>query len=295
MPSTEHRAPSTFSGLYIATLTPLAPSGRLDLGVLRAHTAFLAESGAAGVCPVGTTGEFLYLSAGEKVRLIEETVSATGGRLRVIAGVWALTAKEIVLLARAAQAAGADAVFLPPPIYYPADDRTIYHHYAAVRAATDRPVFAYNIPYAANVIRLECVERMVEDGVIAGIKDSSGKAERVQALVERFGQKITVMAASDSFASEGRRLGAHGFISALANVWPCAFARLWAGDESIQSAVDGARNAVKQAGGIPALKYLAARRGFAFGASRLPFSDLSEEQKAALDAAYQAAAEQGME
>jgi len=284
-----------FRDLYVATLTPFDANGRLDFGVLRAHLAFLADEGAAGVCPVGTTGEFLYLRVGEKVRVIEETVAAAKGRLNVIAGIWALAAKEIAVLGRAAQAAGADAVFLPTPIYYPADDTVIYRHYAAVREATDLPVFAYNIPYAANTISLECLERMVNDRVIAGVKDSSGKAERIQAQVERFGEKIAVMAASDSFASEGRRLGAHGFISALANVWPRAFARLWSGDESIQPAVDAVRGAVKQGGGIPALKYLATKRGFAFGGSRLPSSELSEAQKASLDAAYQAAVEQGME
>lgn len=285
-----------FTGLYVATLTPLDANNRIDFGVVRAHVDFLAAGGAAGVCPVGTTGEFLYLSIGEKVRLIEETVSAAGGRMKVIAGVWALAAKEVALLARAAQAAGADAAFLPPPIYYPADDEAIYRHYAHVRESADLPVFAYNIPaYAANAISLDCLERLATDGVIAGVKDSSGKAERMQSLVERFGNRLAVMAASDSFAAEAHRIGAHGFISALANIWPKSFARLWAGDDTLQLAIDAIRAAVKQAGGIPALKYLMSGRGFAFGASRLPFSDLSDEQRAALDMAYRAAVERGLE
>jgi 4-hydroxy-tetrahydrodipicolinate synthase len=284
-----------YHGLYVATLTPFDASNRLDISTLRAHAAFLVEAGVAGLCPVGTTGEFLYLSAGEKVRAIEETAAAAGGKAQVVAGIWALSPKEIALLARAAEAAGANAVFLPPPIYYPADDAVIYRYYAAVRDASSLPVFAYNIPaYAANTISLECVERLVADGVIVGIKDSSGKAERMQALVERFGSRIAIEAASDSFATEARRIGAHGFISALANIWPRAFRRLWDGDDSVQPAVDTVRNALKQAGGIPALKFLAAKQGFAFGPSRLPFSDLSAEQKDLLERAYQAAVEQGM-
>lgn len=287
---------SAFHGLYVATLTPFDASNRLDIAALRAHVTFLVEAGVAGLCPVGTTGEFLYLSTGEKVRAVEETVAAAGGKAQVVAGIWALLPKEIALLARAAEAAGADALFLPPPIYYPADERVIYRYYAAVRNASALPVFAYNIPaYAANTISLECVERLVADGVIVGIKDSSGKAERMQALVERFGSRIAIEAASDSFAAEARRIGAHGFISALANIWPRAFGRLWNGDDTVQPAVDTVRNAVKQAGGIPALKHLAAIRGFAFGPSRLPFSDLSAEQKSLLERAYQRAVEQGME
>jgi len=232
----------------------------------------------------------LYLSVGEKVRLIEETAAAAKGRVRVIAGVWALTPKEIALLGRAAKAAGADAVFLPPPIYYPADDEVVYRHYAAVREASDLPVFAYNIPaYAANVISIECVARLVEEGIIAGIKDSTGQAEQMKTLLERFSDRIAVEAASDSFAREARTLGAHGFISALANIWPAAFARLWSGDESPQPAVDAVRAAVKRAGGIPALKYLLEKQGFAFGNSRLPFSALDDTRRSTLEAAFDAA------
>src|SRR5205823_4936361 len=113
---------SDFAGLHVATLTPFDESDRLDFSVVRAHTDFLVRAGVAGVCPAGTTGEMLYLTVGEKVRLIEETVAAAAGRVKVIAGIWGLQEKEIALLARAATAAGADAVFLPPPIYYPASD-----------------------------------------------------------------------------------------------------------------------------------------------------------------------------
>lgn len=287
---------SDFSGLYVATLTPFDDSNRLNVRVLRDHVRFLIAGGVDGLCPAGTTGEMLYLSVGEKVRLIEETIQSAGGKVRVVAGVWALMEKEILLLARAAQAAGADAVFLPPPIYYPANEDTIFRYYAAVKEAVDMPVFAYNIPtYAANAISLACLERLKGEGIIAGIKDSTGKAEQMTALVSQFGGRIAVEAASDSFALEARKIGADGFISALANIWPSAFSRLWDGDDSLQPAIDAARTAVKQAGGIPALKHLLTLRDFSFGESRLPFSALSADQKSALEGALDVAKRAGLE
>ena len=166
----------TIGGMMVAMLTPFDANDRLDLAAIRAHTRFLVDNGVAGLCPAGTTGEMLYLSLGEKVRLIEETCAAAG-TVPVVAGVWALREKEMQLLCRAAAAAGASAVFLPPPIYYPAGDEVVYRHYAAAREAAELPVFAYNIPaYAANAISFDCMERMIADGVIAGIKDSTGKA-----------------------------------------------------------------------------------------------------------------------
>jgi dihydrodipicolinate synthase/N-acetylneuraminate lyase len=141
-------------------------------------------------------------------------------------------------------------------------------------------VFAYNIPqYAANAVSLECLERLLTNGIIAGVKDSTGKSERVSSLVSRFGADNTVFAASDGFASEGRRLGADGFISAIGNAAPKLFAKLWAGDDSLQPKVDALRAALKQIGSIPALKYMLECMGFPFGESRIPCSGLSSAQK----------------
>lgn len=273
-----------FGGLYVATLTPFDASGRVDPAVIGRHVQFLVEGGVDGLSPCGTTGEFLYLTIGEKVRVIEGTIAGASGRVPVMAGIWGLTAREISLLARAAESAGASAVFLQPPIYYPASDDAIVAHYSVARDACGLPVFAYNIPaYAANAISCDCLERLVTQGIVAGIKDSTGKADRMRDLVTRFGDRIIVMAASDSFATEGRTIGAQGFISALANIWPAAFARLWRGDVSLQPHVDSARAAVKQGGGIPALKYLAGRAGVPFGASRLPGLPMGPEHRRMLD------------
>jgi dihydrodipicolinate synthase/N-acetylneuraminate lyase len=273
-----------YKGCYVATLTPFDTADRLDEGVVRAHAQWLVEQGVDGLCPAGTTGEFLYLTELEKKRVVAATVEAVGGRLPVLAGVWALHAAECVALAQAAETAGADGVFLPPPIYYPADDAVIFAHYQAVHAATALPVFAYNIPqYAANAISLPCLERLQSAGIIAGVKDSTGNAERVSALVQTCGPTGVVFAASDSFATQGRKLGADGFISAIGNLMPGQFARLWRGDESLQAEVDHVRGALKQVGSIPALKYLLARRGFAFGPARLPFSALTTQQQEMLN------------
>src|SRR5579871_3313602 len=219
-------AKSRFKGCYVATLTPFDAIDRLDEGVVRAHTQWLVERGVDGLCPAGTTGEFLYLTAAEKQQVVAATVESVRGRVPILAGVWALRAAECIALARVAEDTGADGVFLPPPIYYPADDEVIFAHYQAVHNATRLPVFAYNIPqYAANAISLACLERLLAEGIIAGIKDSTGNEERVGALVAKCGPTGVVFAASDSFATQGRKLGADGFISAIANLMPNQFAR----------------------------------------------------------------------
>ncbi len=275
---------SRFAGAFVATLTPFDGSGTLDRGAMRSHAEWLAEGGAAGLCPVGTTGEFLYLSDAEKRAAVAATVAGAAGRVPVIAGIWALHEAEMRDLARAAADSGADAVFLPPPIYYPASDEAVFRWYSAAHTASPLPVFAYNIPqYAVSEVSFAALERCLTEGVVVGAKDSTGSSERVGELVRRFGGQYSVFAASDSFASEGRRLGADGFISAIANVMPETFRALWAGDESQQAQVDKFRAVLKRVGSIPGLKHLLTRLGFPFGDSRIPYTTLSAANIAVLD------------
>src|SRR5580704_11968340 len=104
---TGSEAKTRFVGCYVATLTPFDAADRLDEGAARDHVRWLVENGVDGLCPAGTTGEFLYLTEDEKRRLTALTVEAAAGRVPVLAGVWALRAPERADLARAAEDAGA--------------------------------------------------------------------------------------------------------------------------------------------------------------------------------------------
>ena len=270
-------------GCYVATLTPFDQSDRVDAGVIAAHAQWLIAEGVEGLCPAGTTGEFLYLSENEKRLVVKSTVAAANGAIPVIAGIWALRREETLRLAKAAEDDGATGVFLPPPIYYPSGDDAIFDYYSDVKTATNLPLFAYNIPqYASNEVSFECLHRLFHDGVIAGVKDSTGKEERVKGLIQRFGSVGTMFAASDGFVSKGRELGADGFISAIGNATPSLFARLWQGEVSLQQRATELRTGLKRFGSIAALKFLLTLKGFPFGESRLPYSTLSENDKAAL-------------
>ncbi len=280
---------SKLHGCYIATLTPFDSTGCLDIGTVRAHAQWLISRGTEGLCPAGTTGEFLYLTTEEKASVVAESVNAVSGKVPVIAGVWGFTTSECKELANSAEENGAVGVFLPPPTYYPANDESIFEWYRSVHSATSLPVFAYNIPqYAANSLSIECLRRLFDEGIIAGVKDSTGKLDRVSSLIEQFGSVGTVFAASDGFASTGRKIGADGFISAIGNVTPELFSKVWNGDDSLQPQLDSIRTALKQVGSIPALKYLLTKLDFPFGESRIPCSTLTADQMEAMDVLFTA-------
>jgi 4-hydroxy-tetrahydrodipicolinate synthase len=282
-------------GMTVATLTPYDAQGRVDAGAAREHARWLVEAGIPTLAPAGTTGEALYLDLTEKVTLIRAAVEGAAGRAAVVAGIWALRPAEISELHRAAADAGADAVFLTTPIYYPASDDAVVAFYEFARASGPLPVYAYNIPqYAANSISIATLERLTASGVVEGLKDSTGKIEQLQTWMDHFRGQLKLFGASDGMAVRARQIGADGFISALANIFPHPFLRSWEGGRSnppssaaseAQTAVDRLRDAVKGAGGIAALKQLLTHRGFTFGATRLPFQSVSEKACAELDQA----------
>lgn len=271
------------SGIIPATLTPFRADGEVCYDTVERHMGFLAKGGIPAVAPAGTTGEFLYLSESEKAEIIRASVRAAHGRLKVIAGIWALDAEKVGQLAQAAEAAGAAAVFLTTPIYYPATDDAVVEWYRSARKQTSLPLYAYSIPqYAMNTVTTAALQRLIEDGTVQGIKDSTGKPERVQALLDAAAGQVAVYGASDSFALKARDMGCTGFISALANIFPATFARIWEGDAAAQAAIDQVRAAVKGYGGISALKALLRARGFDFGGTRLPFANVTADEERSL-------------
>ncbi|GAB4345111.1 MAG: dihydrodipicolinate synthase family protein [Candidatus Abyssubacteria bacterium] len=273
----------TDKGIYVANLTAFR-DGKLDIDAVRAHSEFLIEAGVAGLCPAGTTGEFLYLSVEEKKTLFSALADVCRGRTRLICCTWDHSRDALAELCRFASDIGADGIFLPPPIYYEFTDAEIIAFYKFVKNNSAVPIYCYNIPkYTNNEIRIAALATMSERGVIAGIKDSSADETRMAEIIARFSGTLDIFAGGDHFVLKAKTLGADGFISALANIYPELFVELWrTSAPDLQERINDLRQAVKGYGGIPALKYLLLKRGFQFGC-RFPFRELDERQRKELE------------
>jgi 4-hydroxy-tetrahydrodipicolinate synthase len=203
--------------------------GALLVDATAQHAARLAERGVAAIVVGGTTGEASALAPDERRALIAAVCGAVPGPVPVIAGTGAPTAAEAVALTRAAADAGADAalVLSPSGVEDPSD------YYATLAAeAGDLPLLAYHFPLAsAPGIPLEVLTSLP----MRGVKDSSGNAERLAFMVERYAGEIYV--GSATLLALAGPLGATGAILALANVVPERCAVAWAGDPDAQGAL----------------------------------------------------------
>ncbi|TAN56430.1 MAG: dihydrodipicolinate synthase family protein, partial [Betaproteobacteria bacterium] len=76
-----------FHGVFPYLVSPLDAAGEVKAGVLARLCDDLIGAGVHGLTPLGSTGEFAYLSREQRRRVVEVVVAAARGRVPVVAGV----------------------------------------------------------------------------------------------------------------------------------------------------------------------------------------------------------------
>lgn len=136
-----------FSGVIAYPVTPLHPGGALDLDSLESSIARLARSGVDGIVVLGTSGLFAYLDAAERSEVVRTAVrAASGSGTPVGVGISAITTREVLQHAYAAENNGADGLVLSPVSYIQLVSQEIADQVETVSSAVSLPVCLYNNP-----------------------------------------------------------------------------------------------------------------------------------------------------
>lgn len=169
-----NRHPLPSAGVLVPMVTPLLPTGEVDTESTASLVGSLAADGVAGVLVLGSSGENAALSAAQRRTAVEAVVSA-GRDLHVMAGVAALGTADAVNDAREFADLGADSILASAPFGFQLSQDELGGHYAAIAGASDAPVVAYEVPSRVSVsLSTPLLVRLVGEGVVSGIKDSSG-------------------------------------------------------------------------------------------------------------------------
>jgi 4-hydroxy-tetrahydrodipicolinate synthase len=209
-------------GSIPALVTPFTRAGAFDQKAFRAFVEWQIAEGSSGLVPVGTTGESPTLSHDEHREVVKTCVEVAKGRVPVIAGAGSNNTEEAVGLVRFAEKVGANAVLVVTPYYNKPTQRGLYAHFAAVAKATSLPIIIYNIP-PRSVIDMtpETMGRLAHDFKnIAGVKDATGKVERVSEQRITCGKDFIQLSGEDASALGFNAHGGSGCISVTANVAP---------------------------------------------------------------------------
>jgi 4-hydroxy-tetrahydrodipicolinate synthase len=214
-----------FTGVGVALVTLFDQEGEIDAPATADHAARLVEAGIDAILVAGTTGEASTLDDEERSDLLIAVRSAVDGRVPVLAGTGAASARQAVVLSRRAADDGADALLVLSPAGVP-DPRPYYER---VASGVDVPVLAYHYPKAsAPGVPVDVLGQLP----VAGIKDSSGDAERLMLEADEIATGLYTGHATLTFLAGA--IGCSGAILALANVDPEGCIRAWDGDATVQ-------------------------------------------------------------
>lgn len=282
-----------FKGSYPALVTPFK-NGELDLDTLKKLVEWHITEGSHGLVPVGTTGESPTLSHEEHVRVIEEVVKAAAGRVPVIAGAGSNSTEEGIFLIRQAEKVGADAALVVTPYYNKPTQRGLYAHFKAMHDACNLPIIIYNIPGRSVVdMTPETMGDLAKLPRIVGVKDATGKIERVSQQRALCGADFIQLSGEDATALGFNAHGGVGCISVTANVAPRLCAEFQeatlAGDYAkaldYQDRLMPLHEAIFIEPGLAGAKYGLSQLGMCAEEVRMPLTTLLPETKARIDAA----------
>ena len=286
-----------FKGSMTALVTPFRKDGGFDDKAFADFVEWQVGEGTSGLVPVGTTGESPTLTHEEHRQVVQLCVEVAKGRVPVIAGAGSNNTAEAIALAQYAEKVGADAVLVVTPYYNKPTQRGLYAHFAAVAKATSLPIIIYNIP-PRSVIDMtpETMGQLAGDfSNIVGVKDATGKIERVSEQRITCGKDFVQLSGEDASALGFNAHGGVGAISVTANVAPRLCAEFQdatlAGDRDkaieLQDRLMPLHKAIFIEPGVSGAKYALSRLGRVENVVRSPLVEVEAATAARIDAAMQ--------
>ena len=270
-------------GALAAAVTPLRDD-EIDEDAFGPYADFLVAGGLDGALVLGTTGESMLFGADERRRVLELYVDAARGRLQLAAHCGAQTTRDTVALAAHAAQAGADAVAVIGPPYFPLDDRALLEHFAAAAAAcAPLPFYVYEFErasgYAVPLAVLHALRERAPN--LAGLKVSDSPFERFAPyLIEG----LDVFVGPEALIAQGLAAGAVGAVSALGAAFPeQVAAAVREPTEANAIALGELRAAIERLPRHAALKTVIGARGVPIRPEvRAPLRGLTEDERAEL-------------
>lgn len=217
-------------GVIPPIITPLRADLTVDVDALRTVVEFQLEAGATGIFALGSSGEAIYRTDRDRKLVVDVVVAQVNGRVPVLVGAVDATPDRVVEQLAWIERSGAAAAVVTAPFYANLSVGETEEHFGRLAAATRLPLLAYDIP--GNTHRRldpDSMIRLLREGVLAGLKDSSGALPDFRRIVYALGpdRQCALLSGADTTADLALQVGADGLIPGLANVRPDLFAVLF--------------------------------------------------------------------
>ena len=220
-----------FSGVVPPVVTPDTPDHQLDVVSFERSINRLIEAGVDGLFFLGSSGEVVFATDERRDQIVREAVRIVDHRVPVLVGIIDTETERVLEHGRRALALGADALVATAPFYALGGPADVEEHFRILHQELDAPLFAYDIPVCVHTkLPWKMLARLGAEGVLAGVKDSSGDDVSFRYLVqenEKNGHPLTLLTGHEIVVDGALLSGVDGSVPGLANVEPEGYVRMW--------------------------------------------------------------------
>jgi 4-hydroxy-tetrahydrodipicolinate synthase len=277
------------SGVIPALVTPFDANGNIDFNAFEKHLTNLRAAGVTGWVPCGSTGEYFFMTAEERVEVLKFVKDFADDDEILIAGTNGSSTREVIEHTIVAREIGFKKVLLATPYYTQPSDDELVAHYQTVLGAVDVEIVLYSYPSKDGIeISFDVMDALADNPRVIGIKESSGVMQRAIDIYNRYKGRINLISGSDDIALDFMLWGADAWICGPANCMATACVDL---DRSFRSGdLDAARekmatlyramSSLESGKFVQKIKYGCELLGTPVGHCRQPLLPLSDQEKA---------------
>ncbi|AIE88088.1 4-hydroxy-tetrahydrodipicolinate synthase [Fimbriimonas ginsengisoli] len=285
--------PKDWGKLLTAMLTPFHEDGSVNYDEAGRLAAYLVDKQKNdGLVVNGTTGESPTLTEEEKLKLLEVVLAAVGDRAAVIFGAGTYNTAESIHVTREADRRGAHGIMLVNPYYNKPGQAGLYAHFSTIAKETELPVMLYNImPRSSINLETSTLLRLAEIRNIVAVKEASGSIPQISDVCRQAPEGFRIYSGDDALTLPILSLGGHGLVSVAAHIVGDRLKEMIErfptdpkGAAAIHHELTPTFKAIFSAPSPVPIKYATSKQGFACANVRLPLVELSDEERAVVDA-----------
>lgn len=216
------------SGNIVAIVTPMQKScNSIDYKSFQNLIEWYLDAKVDGIIVAGSTGEAPTLTTTEWIKLLEIALQTVGNQIPIIAGSGTNCTKTTIEKTLLAADIGAAAALIVTPYYNKPTQLGLKSHFSEIANKTNLPIILYNVPSrtGCDLIPDTVISLSKIDNII-GIKEATGKLDRVNILRKNCGDDFILLSGDDATFVDFMELGGDGVISVTANICPGTISKI---------------------------------------------------------------------
>ena len=220
--------PAEFQGVFPYLVSPVDSEGNVMTDVLDRLVDHLVKSGVHGLTPLGSTGEFAYLTWPQRCQVVETVLAANKGRVPVVAGVASTATADAVQQSKTFENMGVDGILAIMEAYFPVSDQGTLSYFTEIARSVSCPVVLYTNPnFQRSDLSPGIIERLAEIDNIKYLKDASNNTGRLLSIINRVGDRLKIFSASAHIPVCVMLIGGVGWMAGPACLIPSQSVKLY--------------------------------------------------------------------